>query len=185
MQANTDNNGSGLIFSLPINSIPLLHQYTSHQSSVSQAISQSDSSARPLSHSESNAPLLQQPTSYDTSGHSFSRFVSNRPFSRQTTSYNNSLTQPTPVQLSTRPAVLTEPEFLYTSKAFKFLIYLDVSMVAAPFMTMVSFMWIGEMDAGGIFLRLGMIYVAVLPIILIPRIIWFAMMMPFSHVTKR
>jgi hypothetical protein len=86
---------------------------------------------------------------------------------------------------SIRPVLLRAPEYLYSSKAFKVLIFLDVSMVAAPFLLLYVVMWTGYPQAGNILLQTGVLIRTGLPIIIVPHIIWFAIMMPFSRATKR
>ena len=110
------------------------------------------------------------------------RPISDAPF-LQPNSYDSSSAQQQ--DKITRPLLLTAPDFLYGSKSFKFLIFLNVSMVGAPFITMLTRMWAGDDKAGAFFLEPGMFLFAGLPILLGPRFIWFALMMPCSHVTKR
>jgi hypothetical protein len=84
-----------------------------------------------------------------------------------------------------RPLLLTTPDFLYDCKAFKFLIFLDVSMVGVYFITMLTLTYVGNIEPGEIFLNPPMLYIFVLSSLLGPRLIWFAFMMPFSRATKR
>ena len=85
----------------------------------------------------------------------------------------------------TRPAVFTDADFLYTSKAFKFLIFLDVMMVAVHFINMLVSTWFGNFSAGNAMLRENYIFPFVFSFFFAPRFAWFVIMMPFSHVTKR
>jgi hypothetical protein len=84
-----------------------------------------------------------------------------------------------------RPFLLTAPDFLYDCKAFKFLIFLDVSMAGLYFITMLTLMYFGNIELGEIFLNSPMLYIFGFSSLLGPRLIWFAVMMPFSRATKR
>ena len=84
-----------------------------------------------------------------------------------------------------RPPLLAEPEFLYGCKAFKFLIFADVGMVAAPFITLISLIFGGDLRPSLLFMQPYTLVVAGIPTVLGPTIIWFAFTMPFSHATKR
>jgi hypothetical protein len=84
-----------------------------------------------------------------------------------------------------RPLLLTAPDFLYDCKAFKFLIFLDVSMAGIYFVTMLTLMYLGNIEPGEIFLRPPMLYIFGLTSLLGPRFIWFAFLMQFSRATKR
>jgi hypothetical protein len=86
---------------------------------------------------------------------------------------------------STRPLLLTAPDFPYACKAFKILIFLFVGTVAAPFIVMLDFMWSGFLLAGKLFLAPVHILMVGLPIIFGPHFIWFVFMLPLSLATKR
>jgi hypothetical protein len=123
-----------------------------------------------------------KPTPPNTDSGSPLLSVSRPPLSQSTSGENISAQQSDdPI----RPFLLTVPDFLYDCKAFKFLIFLDVSMARLYFVTMLTVMYLGNIEPGEIFLNPPMLYIFGLSSLLGPRLIWFAFMMPFSRATKR
>jgi hypothetical protein len=183
MQAPKNSDGKALTPSLLINSTPLLQQIASHDAGVLQITRCSNCGTPTFSRSVHNDALLPQPAA--RSDLPSSNFVSNTSLPQQMVSQNDSVMYPEQAGASTRLAVFSDADFLYTSKAFNVLIFLDVMMVAVPFIFILSHTWIGYFSAGNVVLRTFYILSLIFPVVFAPRLAWFAMMMPFSHVMKR
>lgn len=84
-----------------------------------------------------------------------------------------------------QPLLPTEHEFLYGSKAFKFLIFADLCMVAATFITLIYLLLADNPQSSLLFMQSYTLFVAGMPTVLGPTIIWLVFMMPFSYATKR
>ncbi len=99
---------------------------------------------------------------------------------RSTSYYSGSALQP---QETLRPPLLTDPDFLYRSKSFKFLISLDVFMFATPLTMVCTMLWMGDPNPSAYILSYKFFAIGLL-IILFPQFVWVALVMPFSSATK-
>ncbi len=121
------------------------------------------------------------PPCFDGRGQSTSLISDARP--SESSSEGNSSRQQS--SQTTQPRLLTDPNILYSSKAFKILIFLYVSTVAIPFLTMLTFSWNGGVSGATFLLYPAYLGMIIVPTILGTHVLWFAFILPWSGATER
>jgi hypothetical protein len=180
MQAPNSSDGIGLTPSLLTASAPLLQQTAaSHHTGVSRIVRYSDCGIPSSCCSVSGGALSPQLAT--RSELPSSCFISNMSFPQPAGSRNGSAMYPEQARVSTRPVVFGDADFIYTSVAFKALIFLDVLVVAIPFILVLGSTCLGSLSATNMMLRVWFLW----PLMHGPRFIWFPMVILFSRVTKR
>jgi hypothetical protein len=172
MRTPKNSDANGLTPSLLISSAPLLQETAAHDIGFSEIARHGNCGTAPFPcpvSDDASLPQLASRTDLPSSC-----FVYNTSFPQQMASQNGSAMYPEQAGASTRPAVFSDADFVYKSRAFMVQIFLDVMMFAAPFIYMMHATWRGELSAADFVISSPTFWV---PMIFGPSFLWFTIIL--------